>query len=78
MKTYISLLEELVAMTENWEIRTKKDGGGYDYTVIKDPKQIIPHIKEGLKKGDVTVNGRPVKIVERDGKDAWEYILSHF
>ena len=74
----LSINEILSSMTESWEIRTVKEKGKYEYNVTKDPSQIIPRIKEGLKKGDVTVNGRPVKIVQRDGKDAWEYVLSHF
>ena len=74
----LSINEILSSMTESWEIRTVKEKGKYEYNVTRDPSQIIPRIKEGLKKGDVTVNGRPVKIVQRDGKDAWEYILSHF
>lgn len=76
MKISTYALEDIVRMTEscrmteNWEIRAK----GW-YTVIKDPKQIIDKIKEGMEKGDnVTVNGHQVRIIQRDGKDAWEYI----
>lgn len=56
-------------MTEYWEVKTK-DG----YQVIRDPHQILDAIKKGLEKGDVSINGKRVRIVQRDGKDAWEYL----
>jgi hypothetical protein len=58
-----------LAMTERWEIRTK-DG----YHTILNPRDVLDAIKKGLEKGDVEVNGKRVRVVKRDGKDAWEYL----
>jgi len=69
----ISILrgDTFITMTEEWELRTK----GH-FETIKDPKKILEAIKEAQKKGDgnVTINGRKVRIIQRDGQDAWEYI----
>lgn len=57
------------SMTNEWEIHTA-DG----YKVITKPgPEILEEIKKGLEKGTVTVNGKRVRIIQRDGRDAWEY-----
>jgi hypothetical protein len=71
MKLSVKLSAKVSAMTEYWEIRTK-DGR----KTIRNPRhgEVLDAIKEGLKKGDVEVNGRKVKVVERNGKEGWEYL----
>jgi hypothetical protein len=57
-------------VTTYWEIRWKNG-----FKVITKPgPDILDTIKKGLEKGEVTVNGRKVKIIQRDGKDAWEFV----
>lgn len=56
-------------MTDHWEIVTKNE-----YFSVTQPHRIIEIIKEGLTKGEVTVNGKKVAIVQRNGQDAWIYV----
>ena len=59
-------------MTENFEVHTTT--GRYVFSrKTLNQNEIIETIKKGLEKGTVTVNGHRVRIIQRDGKDAWEY-----